>query len=551
MKSFFLTVLLFCSVLISLAQCNVNRYLSAPFQSARTFEDLNYHSAWTLGGLCLSESSISFDSFDLDIYEPVGDNLEARPCIIFAHGGSFLAGNKQTNPVPEFCYRMAERGFVVASIDYRKCFNPLSTQSGVRAVYRAVQDMKAAVRFIKASASALGIDSSMVFTGGNSAGAIMALHTAYLDENERQSDLQATYLDPDLGCLNCPGNNQLISSKPRGVINLWGAIADTSWISGSNNYPVISFHGTADDVVFYTVNNPFGFPVFPELFGSFPLHQRLGNSEIAQKLFPLEGAPHEAWNDPAVFDLIVDSASAFLYEEFLKPPQPVLTADIPACTGQEVAINYSSEENLTTCLEVSGGEIAGYAENQVLLAFDTPGEYTVSAWHRNQWGALGDTTTLTFEVYPSPEPFDLIVSADSILAPQGFQYIWTLNGEPILNAQDSFFLPDENGVYQVQITDENGCAVWSNPLNYISVSVQKHLSGYVLFPNPASSELFIDGIPGVINLGIFNMSGIKLRELQVSVPGRIESEGLPAGTYLFVVTSDLAVARRKVVIAED
>lgn len=239
-------ILIACIFLIQnlQAQCNVNRYLTPAFESSRTAEDIVYQGAWELSGLCVSETTTSYSDFDLDIYEPLNDNLAHRPCIVFAHGGSFLFGNKQTDPVPDFCYAMAQRGFVVASINYRKCFNPLSSNSALRAVYRAVQDMKSAIRFVKSQAEVWSIDTSMVFAAGNSAGAIMALHTAYLDEQEREQDLQPTYLHGGLGCLNCVGLHQNVSSKPKGVLNLWGAIGDTSWITPSNNVPVVSFHGT-------------------------------------------------------------------------------------------------------------------------------------------------------------------------------------------------------------------------------------------------------------------------------------------------------------------
>jgi hypothetical protein len=63
--------------------------------------------------------------------------------------------------------------------------------------------------------------------------------------------------------------------------------------------------------------------------------------------------------------------------------------------------------------------------------------------------------------------------------------------------------------------------------------------------------LYIEGLHGVANITIFDMTGAKLRELQLVVPGRIQSDGLPVGTYLFVIASDLSVARHKVLITED
>src|SRR5690606_25222846 len=193
---------------------------------------------------------------------------------------------------------------------YRKCFNPLSENSSIRAVYRAVQDMKSAVRYMKATSEEWGIDTSLVFAGGSSAGAIMAMQAAYLDEAERVEDLPQTFLSGDLGCLDCSGTYQNVSGRPHAVLNLWGAVADTTWISAPNNVPVISFHGTADDVVYYDTDHPFSFPLFPELYGSSPIHVRLDQQGIINQLFTLENQPHEAWNDSLYFEMIVAESAA-------------------------------------------------------------------------------------------------------------------------------------------------------------------------------------------------------------------------------------------------
>jgi len=43
----------------------------------------------------------------MDVYEPEGDNLTARPVVIFAHGGSFIFGDK-SNMQP-WCELLAKK----------------------------------------------------------------------------------------------------------------------------------------------------------------------------------------------------------------------------------------------------------------------------------------------------------------------------------------------------------------------------------------------------------------------------------------------------------
>lgn len=85
----------------------------------------------------------------LDIYEPMGDTLSVRPMLIMAHGGSFLGGTKTDPDVVAICESFAKRGYVTCSYEYRvgiQGFIP-NAATATDAVYRAVQDGKAAVRF--------------------------------------------------------------------------------------------------------------------------------------------------------------------------------------------------------------------------------------------------------------------------------------------------------------------------------------------------------------------------------------------------------------------
>ena len=56
---------------------------------------------------------------DMDIYQPVGDTVTNRPVLIFAHGGVYVAGNKNNPPMVSLCEAFAKRGYVTASIQYR------------------------------------------------------------------------------------------------------------------------------------------------------------------------------------------------------------------------------------------------------------------------------------------------------------------------------------------------------------------------------------------------------------------------------------------------
>ena len=93
----------------------------------------------------------------LDLYVP-RKAQEARPVVVWIHGGAWRQGSKNNCPaVP-----LVNRGFVVASINYR-----LSSH----AVFPAqINDCKAAIRWLRANAKLYGIDADRIGAWGSSAG---------------------------------------------------------------------------------------------------------------------------------------------------------------------------------------------------------------------------------------------------------------------------------------------------------------------------------------------------------------------------------------------
>ena len=108
----------------------------------------------------------------LDIVAPAGDTLEKRPLVLHQFGGGFLIGWRTKPVIPQMAEMYAKRGFVFATIDYRLGFNPLDGQSAERAVYRASQDLRAALRFLVDNADLYGIDTSAIFLTRTSAGCL-------------------------------------------------------------------------------------------------------------------------------------------------------------------------------------------------------------------------------------------------------------------------------------------------------------------------------------------------------------------------------------------
>ncbi len=187
----------------------------------------------------------------MDVYEPMGDQLEQRPVVIVAFGGSFIAGSRAD--VALICIQLARRGFVAIAPDYRTGLFLPDGQGTMLAVMRATHDLKAAVRYLRRSVVDLGdpwrIDPDRIIIGGVSAGAIGALHAAYLDQEDEMPPILQP-IAPSIGGVEGFSGNEGYSSEVAGCFSLSGAIGDTAWIDAGDP-PLLSIHETEDPLVPY------------------------------------------------------------------------------------------------------------------------------------------------------------------------------------------------------------------------------------------------------------------------------------------------------------
>lgn len=243
-------LLLLLTVIIALqvnAQCGLGRFHDFVFPGSTLTADIPYGSNLKYDG--------STQTLLLDIYEPKGDTMSKRPLIIMAHGGAFLGGTKTGTDIVPLCKDFAKLGYVVASIEYRlgmTNFPFMDSAQAAAAVLRGVHDARAAIRFFRKNADKYKIDVNNIFFDGSSAGAFMALHVAYMNEQSEFPDFIDTTKNIGVhGGLEGVSGNPGYPSNVKAIINMCGAIADTSWIK-NGDIPVLSFHGTNDNIV------PFG-----------------------------------------------------------------------------------------------------------------------------------------------------------------------------------------------------------------------------------------------------------------------------------------------------
>ena len=234
----------------------------------------------------------------LDVFYPQNDDADARPFILFAHGGAFIGGTRDEQFAN--CERFAKLGYVAATFDYRllNIVNGIPDSIGSMDIaVKAAHDMKGALRWFKnsiATGNEYNIDPDMFFIGGYSAGAITALIAGVLDEEEVDKQFLIDILENNGGFDGNTGDPAHLTYDIdiQGIYNLSGAVYDTSWID-VNDPVIVSYHGNSDQTVGYNLAyaTVFGVQII-QLHGSGNIIHRTVNLGIPGYLHTVEGGDH-------------------------------------------------------------------------------------------------------------------------------------------------------------------------------------------------------------------------------------------------------------------
>ena len=146
----------------------------------------------------------------LDIYYPEG-TTDKLPVIIDIHGGGWMYGYKEINK--NFCLKLSEKGFLVASINYRLAGGNIRFDDQIR-------DIFSALKFLSEELKNYPADLDNVFLAGDSAGGHFSCVTTAVNLNEdMQKDFGVTYCGLDFKAVAaiCPAVDLL---SPNLIMNI-------------------------------------------------------------------------------------------------------------------------------------------------------------------------------------------------------------------------------------------------------------------------------------------------------------------------------------------
>ena len=148
----------------------------------------------------------------LDIYTPKNAG-DSTPIIIHVHGGSWTSGQKSDYNMLPYLESLVNAGFIVASVNYRLA--PTYTFPA------QIQDVKCAVRFLRASAKLYHIDTNNIGMIGESAGGHLAALTGTA---QNTADFETNELAG-------------VSDKVKAVVDLFGPANLVSYVQDE---PIVS-----------------------------------------------------------------------------------------------------------------------------------------------------------------------------------------------------------------------------------------------------------------------------------------------------------------------
>lgn len=312
------------------------------------------------------------DTLRLDLYKPVGNSDAKRPLMVMVHGGSWLGGCKD-DPIGivPLVQQFVKRGYVVASLNYRlgwhkddfvpgavagfgispwpevyRSFYALDSAEIKRAIYRGMQDVKGAIRWMKARAEQDSTCVDKVFVGGESAGAFIALAAAFLDDPSEKPSVCAAMPDatppyaqvlngtafecnyqtfpidptmlarPDLGPVEGDLNLNGSDAGVRGAAAFYGGVPweafDLDWWQGPDTPAVYLYHQTCDGVVMHGKGKPMSTLSANCNLGAYPWHYN----------FPVM---HGSGAIKTAFDAMTDPPTHTTDFEFCAPFDPNLS----------------------------------------------------------------------------------------------------------------------------------------------------------------------------------------------------------------------------------
>jgi len=190
----------------------------------------------------------------LDLFQPKSKSAKLRPGLVFIHGGGWRSGDKRAVTFLNGAIEYAQKGYVTITVNYRL--------TGEAPFPACIEDVKCAVRWLRAHANKYHLDPERIGAYGNSAGAHLVAMLGLVkrdaklegdgpwqDQSSMVQAVAASATPTDFGLFHSsPKNDERFKAEERSVGKLKKLCSPINHVTETAP-PFLLFHGTSDRTV--------------------------------------------------------------------------------------------------------------------------------------------------------------------------------------------------------------------------------------------------------------------------------------------------------------
>lgn len=497
----------------------------------------------------------------------------------------------------ELANRFAKKGYVVVAMNYRLGWNPQTTNQEVateqllKATYRAIQDVRNCVRFMRKNATTYRIDTAKIIVGGQGTGGYVALGLAAVNKRS-EIETNPKFLRGDFtpmvnvdtlgdwnGLGGVPffnyGGEPELSGDVHMVFNFGGAMGDSTWMDKAT-LPIVSLHCIKDPFAPYRTGNVIvpttGITVIPSASGGgavVPYANSLGiNNKINSRtytdpistraaafsggvnnLYPFwtvtpEGSPWEWWDRAFVQSINFPSPGAgrqadslsMLTNPFMSAARGRAYCDtIVGFVNPRIVAQFDLDADGADSIVV--GSLIGPANNaSVSVTNDSTKNITIS------WSAacsypganLSYSWATTDTTGDFSDPILEVPTGSSTSLTLTEKAVWDLLGTlgvPVGGtAKATWTVFANNGGTEAQYSTWNITLTRANTVGVMEVD---NKAAFNVYPNPTSGVVNIASAQKVSAIRIIDLTGKSVVETNQT---KIDVSALTKGIYFVEVT---------------
>lgn len=164
-----------------------------------------------------------------------------------------------------------------------------------------------------------------------------------------------------------------------------------------------------------------------------------------------------------------------------------------------------------------------------------------------------NTAQVRVGVFPQPPVPVITEEGPYLAAPPAAHYEWYHNGVLIADSDTQRWLPLHNGNYNVRITDENGCSVFSSPpYPVLTVGMPEAASDVLrIYPDPAHAFFIAECSRPIHKMELYNAAGQLMQSFNSGpfTMQPVDVSGLDPGIFILLVHTSERVIPARILVA--